>query len=98
MRVVREFLLLDKKDQIIFWLLCTLVINFIIAIAFGKSNDKSREVNSFKRKKLSKISDNADDKLEPARLAPSAINSQPWYFKHTEDGFDVYQIRQNIRK
>lgn len=33
MRVVREFLLLDKKDQIIFWLLCTLVINFIIAIA-----------------------------------------------------------------
>ena len=32
--------------------------NFIIAIAFGKSNDKSREVNSFKRKKLSKISDN----------------------------------------
>ena len=70
--------------------------NFIIAIAFGKSNDKSREVNSFKRKKLSKISDNDDDRLEPARLAPSAINSQPWYFKHTGDGFDVYQIRQNI--
>ena len=36
--------------------------------------------------------------MEPARLAPSAINSQPWYFKHTEDGFDVYQIRQNILK
>ena len=34
----------------------------------------------------------------PAQLAPSAINSQPWYFKHTDDGFDVYQLKQNIFK
>lgn len=72
--------------------------NFIIAIAFGKSNDKSRDIDSFKRKKLSEISDNADERLKPAQLAPSAINSQPWYFKHTDDGFDVYQIKQNILK
>ena len=47
-------------------------------------------------KRLSKISDIEDERLIPAQLAPSAINSQPWYFKHTSDGFDVYQIKQNI--
>ena len=72
--------------------------NFIITIAFGKSSNKTREITSFKRKKLSEISDNSDERLKPAQLAPSAINSQPWYFKHTDEGFDVYQIKQNILK
>ena len=45
-----------------------------------------------------KISDMEDERLIPARLAPSAINSQPWYFKHVDDGFDVYQKKQNIVK
>ena len=31
-------------------------------------------------------------------FAPSAINSQPWYFKHTNEGFDVYQAKQNLLK
>ena len=31
-------------------------------------------------------------------MAPSAINSQPWYFKHSGNGFDVYQVKQNILK
>ena len=44
------------------------------------------------------FSDFEDERLIPARLAPSAINSQPWYFKHTDDGFDVYQVKQNIIK
>lgn len=71
---------------------------FIILIAFGKSNDIFRNLNEFKRKSLSEISDNADERLLPAQLAPSAINSQPWYFKHTEDGFDVFCVKQNIIK
>jgi len=72
--------------------------DFIIAIAFGKSDHMTREKSDFKRKKLDEISDFADEKLIPAQLAPSAINSQPWYFKHAEGGFDVYQRRQNILK
>ena len=71
---------------------------FIILIAFGKSEDMTRDVTGFKRKGLSEISDLEDEMLIPARLAPSAINAQPWYFKHTCDGFDVYQQKQNILK
>lgn len=72
--------------------------DFVIAMSFGKSDKMTRDISSFKRKSLDKISDFADDKLIPAQLAPSAINSQPWYFKHTGDGFDVYQVKQNILK
>ena len=71
---------------------------FVIEIAFGKSDDMTRDISGFKRKSLADISDYADDRLKPAQLAPSAINMQPWYFKHTDDGFDVYQVKQNILK
>ena len=72
--------------------------DFVILIAFGKSNQMTRDLSDFRRKSLDEISDKGDDRLTPARLAPSAINSQPWSFKHTEDGFDVYQVIQNILK
>lgn len=72
--------------------------DFVILIAFGKSDKMTREVSDFKRKKLSQISDFEDERLIPARLAPSAVNSQPWYFRHSEDGFDVFQAKQNILK
>lgn len=72
--------------------------DFVIAISFGKSEDLTRDLSGFKRKGLSEISDFEDDALIPAQLAPSAINSQPWYFKHSDDGFDVYQAKQNILK
>ena len=71
---------------------------FVIMISFGKSDNMTRSRDDFKRNKLSKISDFEDDVLIPAQLAPSAINSQPWYFKHAEGGFDVYQQKQNILK
>jgi hypothetical protein len=73
-------------------------LNFVITISFGKSDDLTREPSGFKRKDLSKICDVEDERLIPARLAPSAINSQPWYFKHSSDGFDVYRAKQNILK
>ena len=72
--------------------------DFVILIAFGKSEDIVRDVSQFKRKSLSQISDYADERLKPAQLAPSAVNSQPWYFKHSYGGFDVYQVKQNILK
>ena len=34
----------------------------------------------------------------PAQLAPSAINSQPWFYTRVGDEFDVYQTRQNFLK
>ena len=71
---------------------------FVITMAFGKSENMTRDLNGFKRKSLLEISDREDERLIPAQLAPSAINSQPWYFRHTEEGFDVYQQKQNIIK
>lgn len=72
--------------------------DFVIAISFGKSNKMTRELSGFKRKTLLEISDIEDERLVPAQLAPSAINSQPWYFKHASYGFDVYRKKQNILK
>ena len=55
----------------------------VILIAFGKSNEMTRDISSFKRKGLDKISDLEDERLKPAQLAPSAVNMQPWYFKRS---------------
>ncbi|MBO5152459.1 MAG: hypothetical protein J6B73_09915 [Methanobrevibacter sp.] len=71
---------------------------FVIAISFGKSNDLTREISQFKRKSLSEIADTEDERLIPAQLAPSAVNSQPWYFKQSNEGFDVYKVKHNIVK
>ena len=69
--------------------------DFVILISFGRSDDISRNLDQFKRKDISKFSDFEDDRLKPAYYAPSAGNSQPWYFKHSDDGFDVYQDNFN---
>lgn len=72
---------------------------FIIFIGFGKTeNNIHRELNEFNRKNLDEISDETDEKLKPAQYAPSAINAQPWYFKHNTDSIDVYCKKPNIIK
>ena len=72
--------------------------DFVILMAFGKSEDMTRDISKFKRKKLSEIADVNDERLEPVRLAPSAVNSQPWYFKHTDEGCDVFKVKHNFVK
>ena len=72
--------------------------DFVIVISFGKSDNMTREMSQFKRKNLSEISNTDDERLIPAQLAPSAINSQPWFYKRVGDEFDVYQTRQNFLK
>ncbi len=70
---------------------------FIITISFGKTDECYREMNEFKRNDLKQISDIVDEKLIPAQLAPSATNSQPWYFTHNNDGsYNIYRKKQNI--
>ena len=69
-------------------------MKFVILLAFGypKGDQLRKTTKDFKRKTLEQIADQADPKLEPARLAPSAVNSQPWYFTHEEDSIHVYRI------
>lgn len=54
---------------------------YVIALAFGKPAEPlHRELSAFKRKPLSAISEGNDPRLEAARLAPSGVNMQNWFF------------------
>lgn len=72
----------------------------VILMAVGMPDeDLFRTIDDFKRKKLYEIADYEDEKLKGAHYAPSAINSQPWYFTHNEDeSFNVYRKKQNLIK
>ena len=67
-------------------------MKFVIMLAFGypKGEQLRYDVKEFKRKELEKIADQPNPKLEAARLAPSAVNSQPWYFTHEGGSVRVY--------
>ena len=71
-------------------------MKFVILLAFGYPKDQSFRISAsdFKRKSLTAISNVSDFYLEPARLAPSAVNSQPWYFVTKDDVVHVYQIKR----
>ena len=72
---------------------------FIILLAFGKPQGRLyRESTEFQRKIICEISDQRDSKLMPARLAPSAANTQTWYFTHNDDGsYNLYRNKRKIR-
>ena len=57
------------------------ILPFVICIAFGKPAEPlHRSLSEFKRKSLPEISEGDDERLEAARLAPSARNEQNWHF------------------
>ena len=67
-------------------------MRFVIMLAFGypKGDQLRHDLKGFMRKPMEKITDKPDPGLEPARLAPSAVNSQPWYFTHEGNIIHVY--------
>ncbi len=72
---------------------------FVISMAFGyPSEELFRNVSDFKRKSLSEISEGADSRLEAARLAPSGMNSQNWFFLCTNGIIHVYRKKVNPLK
>ena len=75
-------------------------LKFIILIAFGypKESLLREDRDDFKRKTLAEISDRVDERLEAARIAPSSVNSQPWYFTHEGDVLHVYCTQQGFLK
>ena len=75
-------------------------MEFVIMLAFGYPNGNAlrKDTVEFKRKALAEISDWEDPLLEPARLAPSSVNSQPWYFTHEDDVIHVYCTQKGILK
>jgi nitroreductase len=77
-------------------------LEFVIVMAFGKPNEPLYRsgVSEFKRKPLHEISSvkGADELLEAARLAPSAINSQPWFFTGSSTMINAYSAKPNFIK
>lgn len=73
-------------------------LRFAIMLAFGypKGQQLRQSPAEFRRKPLSAISDIEDPRLECARLAPSSVNSQPWYFTHDGDTIHVYCARKGL--
>jgi len=76
-------------------------MEFVIAMAFGKPVGSPYRNNSseYHRKPLDRISDvRGDEVLEAARLAPSSVNSQPWYFIRKAGRIDVYCVKHGYLK
>lgn len=73
-------------------------LKYVMMIAFGHPKGKALRdgKTDFKRKSLSEISDTLDERLEPARFAPSSVNSQPWYFTHDDDMIHVYCVHKGL--
>lgn len=74
-------------------------LHCVMLLSFGHpKGERWRELSQFKRRALSEIADYADPLLEPARLAPSSVNSQPWYFLHDGGVYHAYCTAQGLRR
>ena len=75
--------------------------DYVICIAFGEPAEEFRKAASeAKRKKLGDIAEGYSAEqtalLENVRLAPSAVNLQPWYFKCEGNRIHVFRRRTLI--
>ena len=75
-------------------------MEFVILLGFGKPQGTPLRIGSadFKRKTPAQIADREDTALEPARVAPSSTNSQPWFFVHEEDAYHAYMATDGLRR
>ena len=72
---------------------------FVFSMAFGyPSEELYRNLSDFNRKSLTEISEGTDSRLEAARLAPSGMNSQNWFFLCTNGIIHVYRKKVNPLK
>ncbi|MFO7881215.1 MAG: nitroreductase family protein [Kosmotogaceae bacterium] len=77
-------------------------LEFVIALASGnpEENLHRKNISEFIRKPLGQISigDKFLDIIEAARLAPSATNSQPWFFITEDYSIHCYCIKPGLFK
>ena len=75
-----------------------MTFTMMLAVGYPQGEELRSGSEDFRRKSLEQISDLSDFRLEPARLAPSSVNSQPWYFVHDEQTLHVHCSRQGLLK
>jgi len=80
-------------------------LDFVIVLAFGNPLETVHRLNleAFKRKSLGDISHNINNEqfqwiVEAARVAPSASNTQPWFFVNEGDLIHVYRNKPSFIK
>lgn len=77
-------------------------MEFVIMLAFGNSKEQIHRADTtgFTRKDMSLISkiDGAEELLKPVRLAPSAVNKQPWFFAGSLEEIEVSREKLNLLK
>ncbi len=77
-------------------------LEFIVMLAFGSPAEPVHRTGKeqFKRNSLSEITsiNDAEQLLEPVRLAPSATNSQPWFFSGEAKEVIVSRKKLNLLK
>jgi len=75
-------------------------LEYIILMSFGNPKETLHRttVSQFKRKPLTEITniEGADELLEPARLAPSAVNLQNWYFSGDKNLIHAYSSKSGF--
>ncbi|TYB91907.1 MAG: nitroreductase [Kosmotoga sp.] len=77
-------------------------LEFVIALATGNPEENlyRKNISEFNRKPLEQIrkGDKFEDIIEAARLAPSATNSQPWFFITNNNSIHCYCIKPGLLK
>jgi len=67
-------------------------LQHVICIAFGKPAEPlHRDISAFSRLPLTDICEGYDERIEAARLAPSARNMQGWFFVAEDDKIICYR-------
>lgn len=67
-------------------------LEYVMTLAIGYTDVPPRNgEESFMRKPLSDITDTADSRLSPMRLAASSMNTQSWFVRGEEDVFYLYR-------
>jgi len=70
---------------------------FVISIAFGTPAEQLyRQLSEFKRKAPEDMSEGSDPRLEAARLAPSGMNAQNWFFIAADEKIHCYTKKPNL--
>ncbi len=74
-------------------------LDFVIFFVFGRTTENVYRFHKdqFKRKSVDEITDivGMDSIFNLVRLAPSSINSQPWYFTGNYDSINVFCKQKN---
>ena len=75
-------------------------LEFVILMSFGNPNEAlyRKDTIEFHRQSLPDITDikDADELLEPTRLAPSAVNLQNWYFTGNKNEIHAYSAKSSF--